>query len=59
VPSTQLISEPPLGTGVPDAVVAAGGAVDGAIGADFAEPAARHIISLGDLRSFVLLLDGH
>lgn len=45
MPSTQLISEPPLGTGVPDTVVAAGGAVDGVIGADFAEPAARHIIS--------------
>ncbi|OQU75927.1 probable galactinol--sucrose galactosyltransferase 6 isoform X2 [Sorghum bicolor] len=42
-------------SGVPDAVVAssaaAGGAVDGVfIGADFAEPAARHVVSLGDLR---------
>ncbi|KAK8454939.1 hypothetical protein SEVIR_4G054800v4 [Setaria viridis] len=42
-------------SGVPDAVVAssaaAGGAVDGVfIGADFAEPAARHVISLGALR---------
>ncbi|WVZ82299.1 hypothetical protein U9M48_029576 [Paspalum notatum var. saurae] len=41
-------------TGVPDAVVAssaaAGGAVDGVfIGADFPEPAARHVVSLGDL----------
>ncbi|KAG0513057.1 hypothetical protein BDA96_10G068200 [Sorghum bicolor] len=42
-------------SGVPDAVVAssaaAGGAVDGVfIGADFDEPAARHVVSLGDLR---------
>ena len=42
-------------SGVPDAVVAssaaAGGAVDGVfIGADFAKPAARHVVSLGDLR---------
>ncbi|CAN6179149.1 unnamed protein product [Urochloa humidicola] len=42
-------------SGVPDAVVAssasAGGAVDGVfIGADFAEPAARHVVSLGALR---------
>lgn len=42
-------------TGVPDAVVAssaaAGGAVDGVfLGADFAEPAARHVVSLGALR---------
>ncbi|KAF8733048.1 hypothetical protein HU200_015409 [Digitaria exilis] len=42
-------------SGVPDAVVAssaaAGGAVDGVfLGADFAEPAARHVVSLGALR---------
>ncbi|CAL5037067.1 unnamed protein product [Urochloa decumbens] len=42
-------------SGVPDAVVAssaaAGGAVDGVfIGADFPEPAARHVVSLGALR---------
>jgi raffinose synthase len=42
-------------SGVPDAVVAssaaAGGAVDGIfLGADFAEPAARHVVSLGALR---------
>ena len=42
-------------SGVPDAVVAssaaAGGAVDGIfLGADFTEPAARHVVSLGALR---------
>ncbi|KAL6606724.1 hypothetical protein ACP70R_042377 [Stipagrostis hirtigluma subsp. patula] len=42
-------------SGVPDAVVAssaaAGGAVDGVfLGADFAEPASRHVVSLGALR---------
>ncbi|KAK3128499.1 hypothetical protein QOZ80_6BG0462650 [Eleusine coracana subsp. coracana] len=42
-------------SGVPDAVVAssaaAGGAVDGIfVGADFAEPDSRHVVSLGTLR---------
>lgn len=40
---------------VPDAVVATSAATEGAVdgiflGADFAEPAARHVVSLGDLR---------
>lgn len=42
-------------SGVPDAVVATSAATEGAVdgiflGADFAEPAARHVVSLGDLR---------
>lgn len=42
-------------SGVPDAVVAssaaAGGPVDGIyVGADFAEPDSRHVVSLGTLR---------
>ncbi|CAN6252327.1 unnamed protein product [Urochloa humidicola] len=46
-------------SGVPDTVVAssaaAGGAVDGVfIGADFAEPAARHVVSLGALRGVIM-----
>ncbi|KAL6898069.1 hypothetical protein ACP4OV_006665 [Aristida adscensionis] len=52
---TLSVSGQAVLSGVPDAVVAssaaAGGAVDGVfLGADFAEPASRHVVSLGALR---------